>query len=367
MTDDRYVREVDSNKNDSTSWIVNTTTSGATVLDVGCGPGTIGKFLIAEKSCSVDGIELSDDFCNRARGHYRNVWQGDLEKIDLASTVEGNCYDFIVCADVLEHLRDPKVILKQLASCLKPDGRILISIPNVSYAGLLAELLYGRFDYRPNGLLDDTHVRFFTRATLVELLTDSGIKINELQGIVMKLEDSEFGIDRMHVLGPSLFNMILQRPDALTYQFVIDCVSGSTESNNAFANAEVQIESFKAAEGFGESLLALKQQILSLESQIQARDKQIVDLEKTAQTQNAEVETRGAELDKKRRDLAQVRSELEAIRTNLLQATTELSTKEAQLKEQASQIEGLRRSAEEQQNSPASRLVRTIRSLQNRP
>jgi hypothetical protein len=264
---------------------------------------------------------------------------------------------------VLEHLRNPLALLKQLGALLKADGQILISIPNISYAGLIAELLHGRFDYRPNGLLDDTHVRFFTRETLIELLNEAGLKISVLEGVTMNLEDSEFGIDRMHVFAPSLFNMLLQRPDALTYQFAVACAPGSTEKNVSFGHSDIQVKSFETAEQFSESLLALKQQLFSLENRFLKKDAKIGELETAVQAQNAEVERRGVELERKRRDLANLRSEAEAMRLALESTKRELVLKEEQLKAQALKIEELEHNVDAQGSSPVSRLTRTIRHL----
>ncbi len=79
-------------------------------------------------------------------------------------------YDCIVCADVLEHLKTPERVLTQCKELLKPGGRLIVSVPNAGYCGLVAELMQGEFRYRREGILDNTHLRFFTRKSLAPVL-----------------------------------------------------------------------------------------------------------------------------------------------------------------------------------------------------
>src|SRR5205814_3929808 len=89
-------------------------------------------------------------------------------------------FDAIVCADVLEHLRDPRAALAALGRALADDGQVLVSIPNVAHLWMRLSLLAGRFEYAERGILDRTHLRFFTRRTLVTLLTDAGLRATRM-------------------------------------------------------------------------------------------------------------------------------------------------------------------------------------------
>src|SRR5205823_7166679 len=90
-------------------------------------------------------------------------------------------FDAIVCADVLEHLRDPAAALAAVRHALAPDGEVVISIPNVAHLWVRLSLLAGRFDYAERGILDRTHLRFFTRRTLLALLARAGLAVDELR------------------------------------------------------------------------------------------------------------------------------------------------------------------------------------------
>jgi len=97
-----------------------------------------------------------------AAPYYRRIEVADLNVTALDALFAGRRYDAIICADVLEHLPRPTAVLDSCRTLLADDGRLLLSIPNVAYSGLIAELLAGEFRYRTEGLLDRTHVRFFT-------------------------------------------------------------------------------------------------------------------------------------------------------------------------------------------------------------
>ena len=129
-------------------------------------------------------------------------------------------YDAIVCADVLEHIRQSPRVLAECRALLAPGGRLLLSIPNAGYSGLVAELMAGEFRYRTEGLLDETHVRFFTRRTLLRFLAEHGWAVECTEAITRQLPDSEFKV-AFDALPPAVARHLLALPDALTYQFIV--------------------------------------------------------------------------------------------------------------------------------------------------
>ncbi|MCW2995740.1 MAG: class SAM-dependent methyltransferase [Conexibacter sp.] len=154
---------------------------GARVLDVGCATGYLAAEL-TRRGCTVDGIEFDPDAAQQARAHCRAVVAGDLEAAATHAEVErmlaGVQPDVIVCADVLEHLRDPWAVLAWLRTLLAPGGRALISVPNIAHWTARRALVRGRFDYADFGLFDRTHLRFFTRTSARELATGAGFAID---------------------------------------------------------------------------------------------------------------------------------------------------------------------------------------------
>lgn len=215
-----YLRSIRPDERTSLSVLASLVHEGATVLDLGCGSGALGQYLLETRQCTSDGLTWSEAEAAHARPHYRRVVVADLETCDLLTTFTPRQYDYIVCADVLEHLRTPEHVLAACHELLKPgNGRLLVSVPNAGYAGLVAELLQGEFRYRDEGLLDRTHLRFFTRRSLARFLGEQRWAVNALDTIRRELPESEFKA-QFDQLPPAVARHLLAVPDALTYQFI---------------------------------------------------------------------------------------------------------------------------------------------------
>ncbi len=151
----------------------------STILDVGCGSGNISEKLIL-RGCKVYGIEISEDAVQKARGKMTDVIVGDIEGIEHLPWRE-KFFDIIILADVLEHLKNPLKVLLKLKSYLKDDGIFLISMPNIAFWRIRLALLVGKFNYSQNGgIMDETHLRFFTFDTARQLINRAGLKIKEI-------------------------------------------------------------------------------------------------------------------------------------------------------------------------------------------
>lgn len=228
-----YLRSIREGERTSLSVLASLTPPGATVLDLGCGSGALGQYLHETRQCTVDGLTWSEAEAAHARPHYRRVVVANLETCNLPETFEHNSYDIIVCADVLEHLSQPERVLDACRLLLKPGGRLLTSVPNAAYAGLVAELLQGEFRYREEGLLDRTHLRFFTRRSLSRFLGEHRWALRELDTIRRELPDSEFKT-RFDDLPPAVARYLLATPDALAYQFIGAAEPVDTTADNDF-------------------------------------------------------------------------------------------------------------------------------------
>lgn len=145
------------------------------VLDVGCSVGTISESMKMNK-CLVTGIEMDEKSAEKAKSHCMDVYVGDVESIELDNKYN-NYFDFLIFADVLEHLRDPEKVLRQFKKYLKDDGYIIISLPNVANWRMRIHLLMGNFEYKDYGLLDKGHLRFFNFKNSKKLIEDAGFEI----------------------------------------------------------------------------------------------------------------------------------------------------------------------------------------------
>ncbi len=159
------------------------------VLDVGCGAGAFGWLLKRQRrNVEVTGLEVVERAAAQARRVLDHVLTGSIETMDLPFP-DGH-FDCIVCADVLEHLVEPAQAIRKLARVLAPDGLIVVSIPNVRYHAVLESLSLGRWQYTDRGILDRTHLRFFTRPELEALIRDAGLDLCELAPLSTANEDA---------------------------------------------------------------------------------------------------------------------------------------------------------------------------------
>ena len=174
MIKHRYAHEIDPNGGSAAAVLARMVEPGQRVLELGTGPGTVTRILHA-KGCKVTGVEMDPDTLATCAPFCERTLQANLEDPLWASPLAGETFDAIICADVLEHLRDPRPLLNQLHGFLKPGGSVLMSLPNASHLTVVASLLGGRFPYQKNGLLDHTHLKFYGREDLDALLRECGL------------------------------------------------------------------------------------------------------------------------------------------------------------------------------------------------
>lgn len=150
------------------------------ILDVGCGAGTTVGWIRQNRRCVwIGGVELHPDAAAKARGKLDSLYEGSIEEIDLP--IEENSLDLILCLDILEHLVDPWSVTCRLQKLLKPGGSMIASIPNVRSKKVILPLLFkGKWDYQEFGILDKTHLRFFTRDSAISMLEAAGLKVDKI-------------------------------------------------------------------------------------------------------------------------------------------------------------------------------------------
>lgn len=221
-----YQRKVDPNGDDSLAKLVRWIRPRSVVLELGPAIGYLTRYLKEHLDCTVDCVEYSAAMAEKAAPFAREMWVADLDAIELSDRFASGEYDFIIVADVLEHLKNPWRVLESCRTLLKPGGQLLLSIPNVGHVGLVAELLEGRFDYRRDGLLDRTHLRFFTRRTVHDMLRATGFHIEAEDAVILPPENTEFS-RTLEELPPGLRAGLMKHPDALVYQFLVAANPGT--------------------------------------------------------------------------------------------------------------------------------------------
>jgi len=147
------------------------------VLDVGCGAGsTLKKLKETGKALEIWGVEVNAMYAKELEKALNGFFMGDAET--HGHHFENRYFDYIIFGDVLEHLYDPKKTVRRYKNYLKDDGFIIASVPNLKYFRILIDLiLFDRFEYRDTGILDNTHLRFFTKKEIVKIFEDEGFRI----------------------------------------------------------------------------------------------------------------------------------------------------------------------------------------------
>src|SRR5829696_4733848 len=159
------------------SKIVSLVPPATRVLEFGCATGYMSQVLKERLGCTVVGIEIDRDAASLAERHTERVIVGDAEKIDYAAELAGEAFDVVMFADVLEHLKEPADVLRRVRPFIAENGVVIASIPNIAHGSVRLALLAGEFRYRDWGLLDDTHLRFFTRESIVDLFESAGLVV----------------------------------------------------------------------------------------------------------------------------------------------------------------------------------------------
>jgi GT2 family glycosyltransferase/tetratricopeptide (TPR) repeat protein/2-polyprenyl-3-methyl-5-hydroxy-6-metoxy-1,4-benzoquinol methylase len=149
------------------------------ILDVGCGAGRLGELLKTRQGAHVTGIEMNPRAAEAARSRVDEVILGDVESAEVAPGEGG--FDCVVCADVLEHLRKPERLLSRIGKWLALGGSLVASVPNARHHSVIGGLLEGNWTYQAAGLLDRTHLRFFTRREIEKLFYRAGFEISDWQ------------------------------------------------------------------------------------------------------------------------------------------------------------------------------------------
>jgi 2-polyprenyl-3-methyl-5-hydroxy-6-metoxy-1,4-benzoquinol methylase len=215
----------------SIDWIANTGTPQ--ILDVGCACGDTGVALKNEKNCELFAFEYDKDSIETAQktNAYKEIHQIDLNLFETESFPQYfEKFDYIILGDVLEHLYSPQKTLEKLKSYLKKDGYFLISLPNLSHASIKSNLLLNDFTYTEVGLLDKTHIRFFTHKSILFFLTEINLVIEEIKFTITNPRGQQpfNALKYLDKKSITTKKFILDDPYSYVCQFVMKVKPGNT-------------------------------------------------------------------------------------------------------------------------------------------
>lgn len=220
----KYDFELDMKTQNSNSVILNNIKPSSTVLEVGCAHGRMTKYLKETLNCTVDIVEIDWEAGDVAKQWARYAWlgpeEGNIEAREVFDEILSSWktkYDYVIFADVLEHLLHPEKVLSECKVVV--GGTVWISIPNIAYNGVIIDLINDKFTYRETGLLDNTHLRFFTINSLDKMVKKCGFKIVNEQNLKNFLKNSEFK-EAYTQVPPQIASFLKFRPSGEVYQMV---------------------------------------------------------------------------------------------------------------------------------------------------
>jgi len=204
----------------SASNILKNVRPNANVLEFGASNGYMTQYLKETLHCFTFAVEINEENLSEldkySDGFMIGETDGDIEKYHWVGC---GAWDHILFADVLEHLRDPYTVLKKAATQLNDNGTILISIPNVSHNSIIVDLINNNFEYRELGLLDNTHIRFFTRKSLLKMVDDAGLFVSKEMNTRCRMQNTEFK-NSLNDVPVGVADYLKMRQDGNIYQFV---------------------------------------------------------------------------------------------------------------------------------------------------
>jgi 2-polyprenyl-3-methyl-5-hydroxy-6-metoxy-1,4-benzoquinol methylase len=312
--------------------VVDLVPEGARVLEFGCATGYMSEVLKTRRGATVTGIEIEPEAGELAKEHCERVIIGDAEKLDYDELLGDERFEAILFVDVLEHLKEPADLLRRVRPFLAEDGAVLASIPNVAHGSIRLALLAGEFRYRRTGLLDDTHLRFFTRAGIYDLFEGAGY-------VIADLLRHRVDIDRSEVRYPApptdgLQEWVAKDPEASVYQYVVRAVASDAanqlatlraelgaaseqllELENARRGAEIARELQETVEQQERFISGLRQRVEALARQERETYKSLLDTQRQLLLREQEVSRNEEEIERLQEQLAETERELEGLKT----------------------------------------------------
>lgn len=225
-----YERKIDlENNNDSLVKIYNLVRENSSVLDVGCAIGVLGAKLIQLKNCTVVGLDYNEKSVAEAKKVLTKAYKVDVTSKEDLNVIKDEKFDYIIFADILEHLVEPLEVLKYFKNFLNEGGEIISSIPNIAHGSMRYMLMEGDFAYTEEGLLDKTHLKFFTYKSILELL-------DEAQLFPLSIDRTEIDIinylrsyNYEYTYNQTQVDAIESLPEAKTLQFIVNCIPISND------------------------------------------------------------------------------------------------------------------------------------------
>jgi SAM-dependent methyltransferase len=314
-----------SDPNDAHARMIEMVGSGKRVVDFGCWTGFVAKEL-KERGCYVAGIEIDPQAAEEARSVCDQVIVADLDNIDLSQALGGEKYDVGLFGDVLEHLKEPARLLVQMRELLSPGGYIVASVPNIAHISIRLMLLQGRFDYADTGILDDTHLKYYTRQSIGDLLEACGYIVDVMGWTENRLseEDLHAVIDPLELANLEKVAEAFSTWESIAFQYLIKAIPASEEGyvqrlseEKVQAERRVEVleteldESLRGRTDLEDSLEEARDYIRAVKEQIDKKDAYIRSLEEAVEERERSLQEQNRRIEEMQRGLRELESRVE--------------------------------------------------------
>ena len=284
-----YATHVDHEQaNNSHAFMVQLVGMGKKVLELGAASGYMSSVL-KDRGNSVVAVEADASCAPELQSRADEVIIADLDWLTLVRDLRGRTFDVVIAGDVLEHTTKSDLILQQIRHLIAPNGYLVLTLPHVAHGDVRLTLLNGEFPYSDQGLLDKTHLRFFTRTAVRMLLEQNGYEVSEIYGTTTPLGTTELGVD-LSQFPADVIQRVMDSPDSDVYQFVVKAIPREQGATNMDETNKVDSSSINEVEMLSEiaslrhrnrelqnSIIVLENRLASAESELRSRT--VADLE----------------------------------------------------------------------------------------
>lgn len=217
---DKYNMEMETDINSIPGKVINQVKPNSTVLEFGPASGRMTRYMKEKLGCKVYIVEIEEEAYNRAIQYAEDGICGNIEDYEWEDKFKDIKFDYIIFADVLEHLQLPHEAIKRTDTLLKDEGRLIVSIPNIGHGDILLKLYFNRFEYTNIGLLDDTHVHFWGYHNVEDYFRKYGFSIQIEDATYMAPFFTEQRIEKEKI-SFELRNLIYRREMSNVYEFFL--------------------------------------------------------------------------------------------------------------------------------------------------
>lgn len=188
----KYETDINLEFENTMTLMINEIEKESVVLEFGPASGRLTRYLKEKCDCKVYIVELDEEAGKIASQYAEDAVIGDIEKYEWLERFGNIRFDYILFADVLEHLYNPEKVLESVKKLLKPNGYVIMSLPNIAHNSIIIDLLDNKFEYKPTGLLDNTHIKFWTYSNIENMLKKLEFNVDIKQATYTQVGFNEF-------------------------------------------------------------------------------------------------------------------------------------------------------------------------------